>query len=292
MDDFFTFVNRQNTIKMKKYIALLLLVLSTTITLAQKKEKIKGSKIVTTEQREINEFQTLIVEDNLEISLERGEKAEVKIEADENLQDIVSVEVSDNTLRISTTKKASSFKKLNIRVTYTDKLSLVNAKNETTVNAIQELLLNSITLKAEDESKLFINANVTSFTLQADGKSKTELNLKSTTATVELNKNSTLKALINTIDLKIDQYQKSTSTIEGTAENAMIRLDNNSSFTGNKFTTKKAEITTESYTNCSLFVANNVIITATDKSEIQLLGLPKIEILKFLDEAKLSKKIK
>ena len=158
---------------MKKYTAILLLLLSTTITLAQNKEKIKGSKIVTIESKSINDFHTLVVEDNLEISLQRGEKAEVKIEADENLQDIISVEVSDNTLRIHTIKQASSFKKLTVKVTYTEKLNLITAKNETTVNAIQELLLNSITLKAEDESKLFINANVTNFTLQSDGKSKT-----------------------------------------------------------------------------------------------------------------------
>jgi len=277
---------------MNKYIALLFLVLSTTITLAQKKEMIKGSKIVTIESKSINDFQTLVVEDNLEISLERGEKAEVKIEADENLQDIISVEVSDNTLRIHTTKQASSFKKLTVKVTYTEKLNLITAKNETTVNAIQQLILNSITLKAEDQSKLFINANVTTFTLQADDKSKTELNLNSETATIDLSKNSSLKALINTTDLRIDQYQKSNATLEGTAESAIVRLDNNSSFIGNKFTTKKAEITTESYTNCSLFVENNVIITATDQSQIQLLGSPKIEILQFLNEAKLSKKLK
>jgi predicted acyltransferase (DUF342 family) len=277
---------------MNKYFALLFLVLSTTLTLGQNKEKIKGSKIVTVESKSINDFQALIVEDNLEISLERGEKAEVKIEADENLHDIISVEVSDNTLRIHTTKQASNFKKLTVKVTYTEKLNLITAKNETTVNAIQELLLNSITLKAEDASKLFINVNVTNFTLHADGKSKTELNLNSKTATIDLIKNSSLKALINTTDLRIDQYQKSTATVEGTAENVIVRLDNNSSFTGNKFTTKKAEITTESYTNCSLFVENNVIITATDQSQIQLVGSPKIEILKFLNEAKLIKKLK
>lgn len=277
---------------MKKHFTLLLLVLFTTVLLAQTKEKIKGSKIVTIASREIGNFEALVVEDNLEISLERGEKAEIKIEADENLHEIIVAEVSTNTLRIHTTKQAINYKKLLIRVTYTDKLNFITAKNETVINAIQELLLDSITLKAEDESKLFINASVTNFILEADGKSKTELNLKSTTAKIGLLKNSTLKALINTVDLKIDQYQKSTATLEGASENVIIRVDNNSTFIGNKFTTKKAEITTESYTNCSLFVENAVIITATDKSEIQLLGSPKIEIQKFLDEAKLFKKLK
>jgi hypothetical protein len=49
--------------------ALLFIVLSTTITWVQKKKKkIKGSKNVTIEQREINNFITLEVDDNIESS--------------------------------------------------------------------------------------------------------------------------------------------------------------------------------------------------------------------------------
>ena len=102
---------------MKKIITLLLLILATTVTLAQKKEKIKGSKIVTTERREIDNFQELVIEDNLEVQLERGEKAEIKIEADENLHEVISLEQYNKTLRIYTTQLASSYKKMIVRVT-------------------------------------------------------------------------------------------------------------------------------------------------------------------------------
>lgn len=292
MDDFSIFVIPLIVIIMKKYSTILLLVFFTTLTFAQKKEKIKGSKTVTTERREINKFTALIVEDNLEIHLERGERAELKIEADENLQDIISIDQYDNTLRIFTTKHASNYKKMIVRVTYTDNLNLITSKNESSINAIQELLLNSVTIKAQDASKLFVNANTKDFLLQAGDKTKTELNLKSDNTTVELNKNATLKALISTSILKIDQYQKTTASIEGNATSTLVRLDNNSALTANKFVTKNAEIKTESYTNCSLFVEKEVIIDATNKSEIQLLGNPKIEMRKFADEAKLIKKLK
>ncbi|MDD2822077.1 MAG: DUF2807 domain-containing protein, partial [Flavobacterium sp.] len=76
---------------MKKYTTILLLVLVTTIALAQKKEKVKGSKTVTTELKEVERFNALEVADNLEVSLERGEKNELKIEADDNLHEIISV---------------------------------------------------------------------------------------------------------------------------------------------------------------------------------------------------------
>ncbi|TRX04652.1 GIN domain-containing protein [Flavobacterium gawalongense] len=277
---------------MKKYTAILLVLLSTTLTLAQKKEKIKGSKTVTVEQREVGNFEALEVEDNLEVHLERGEKTEIKIEADDNLHDIISFDLRDNILRIYTTKEAVNYKNLIVRVTYTNDLNLVTSKNESTINAIQEIQLDNLTFKAHDFSQLYLNVNTKNFILQADDKSKTELNLKSENAIIELSKNSSLKALVTTIDLKVDIYQKSNATIEGDATNAIIRLDNNSTLTGNKLTIKNADVTTESYSTCSLNAATAVIIDAADKSEIQLVGTPKIEMRQFADEAKLIKKLK
>ena len=277
---------------MKKNTLILLLLLSTALAFSQKKDKIKGSKTVTIEQREIGDFESLEVEDNLEIHLERGEKTELKIEADDNLHDIISVDLRDKILRIYTTKEAVSPKKIIVRVTYTKDLNLIISKNESTVNAIQEIQLDNLTFKAYDFSQLYLNVNAKNFILQADDKSKIELNLKSENASIELSKNSSLKALVTTIDLKVDMYQKSTATIEGDATNAIIRLDNNSALTANKLTLKNADVTTESYSNCSLNATTAVIIDAAEKSEIQLLGTPKIEIRKFTDEAKLAKKLK
>jgi hypothetical protein len=278
--------------KMKNHIIILLLVLSTTLTLAQKKDKIKGSRTVTIENKDVGNFQALEVEDNIEVNLERGEKDNIKIEADDNLHDVISFDLKDNTLRIYTTKEAVNYKKLTVRVTYNSDLTMITSKNDATINAIEEIQLDEITFKTFDYSKLFLNVNTKKFILLADDKSKTELNLKSENAAIQLSKNATLKSLLTTVDLKVDLYQKSNATLEGNATNTIIRLDNNSTLTGNKLITKDAEIIAESYTNCSLFVETNVIIDATDKSEIHLLGSPKIEMRQFSDEAKLFKKIK
>lgn len=277
---------------MKNHIAIFLIVLSTTLTLAQKKDKQKGSRIVTIENKEVGNFQALEVEDNIEVNLERGEKNNIKIEADENLHDIISFDLKDNTLRIYTTKEAVNYKKLIVRVTYNSDLNLVTSKNEATINAIEEIQLDEITFKTFDYSKLFLNVNTKKFILQADDKSKTELNLKSENTIIQLSKNAALKSLISTVDLTIDLYQKSNATLEGNVTNAILRLDNNSTLTGNKLNVKNADVITESYSNCSLFVDTNVIIDAADKSEIHLFGSPKIEMRQFSDEAKLFKKMK
>lgn len=276
---------------MKKYAALLLL-LCFTIATAQKKEKIKGSKIVTVENRTIADFERLELEDNLEINLERGEKADLKIEADENLQDGIKVEERDGNLRIYTTKNATSYKKLLVRITYTGALKQITAKGEAKVTAIQELLLPSIKLDATDNVALFMNINTSNFEYKANDKVKAELNIKSENCRLELSKNATVKALINATDLQIDQYQKSEAKIEGDATTATIRLDNNATLTANKLTMKNVTLVAEGYTTSAVNASSAITISASTKAEVQLIGNPKIELKQFSDEAKLIKKLK
>jgi hypothetical protein len=290
VDDFFIFVIYLIPSKMKNSAVLILLLLVSTFAMAQKKEKIKGSKIVTIEQKEIGNFEALEVTDNMEVYLDKGEKSELKIEADNNLHDIINVDLSSNTLRITASKSASNYKKLIVRVTYTNDLKMVTSKNEAIINAIQEIQLNDITFKAFDDSQLNLNINSKNFVLESDNNSKIELNLKSEKATIQLSKNAALKALMASVDLKIDMYQKSKANLEGDVTNAFLRLDNNAEFIGKNLAITNAELVTESYSDCSINVNKNLIIEASGNSKTQLYGEQKVEIKRFMDNATLSKK--
>lgn len=277
---------------MKKSTALLLLLFVTTFTFAQKREKIKGSKIVTTSIKEVGSFDAIEVDDNLEVYLEQGEKNEIKIEADDNLHDIIGMDLREKTLRLYTNKESTIFKKLSVKVTYTKSLNKVITKNEAIVYAIQELQLDNITMNCLDFSKLYLNVNAKKFTLIADDKSKTELNLKAEDGSLQLSKNATVKTLVSAIKFKCDLYQRANAAIEGIAEKATIRLDNNSVFTGTKFTLKDANVTAENYAVGSVLVETTLSLAVGDKTEISLLGSPAITLTRFSEEAKLFKKIK
>ena len=277
---------------MKKNTALLLLLLVTTLTFAQKREKIKGSKIVTTSIKEVGEFDGIEADDNLEVYLERGEKNEIKIEADDNLHDIVGMDLREKVLRLYTSKESTIFKKLVIHITYTSSLKKVIAKNESVIYAIQELQLDDITFNTFDYSKLFLNVNAKKFSLIADDKSKIELNLKSEDASLQLSKTSSIKTLVSAIKFKCDLYQKSIANIEGIAEKATIRLDNNSIFTGTKFTLKDANVTAENYSKGTILAETTIAIAIGNNAELSLFGSPAITLTRFSEEAKLIKKIK
>ena len=274
---------------MKKNFTLIILFLAS-ITWAQKVEKIKGSKIVTVENREIGNFESIEVGDNIELFLEKGEQSELKIEADENLHGIITVDLEDNILRLKTSKNAVSYKKLILRITYTNDLKMVIAKNNSIINAIQEIQLADITFKSYNESKLNLNVNSGTFLLQSDDKSKTELNLKAENTTLELSKNATLKALIATVDLKCDLYQKGKVNIEGDVINAKIRLDNNADFLGEKLVIKNCDLIAEGYSNAVVNTDSLLNIDASGNAEIKIYGDQKIVLKQFVDSATLIKK--
>ncbi|PBI89576.1 hypothetical protein BSF41_21120 [Flavobacterium sp. ACN2] len=286
----FLYLSKSNLELMKKSTALLLLLCVTTLTFAQKREKIKGSKIVTTSIKEVGSFDALEVDDNIEVYLEQGEKNEIKIEADDNLHDIIGMDLREKTLRLYTNKESSIFKKLSVKVTYTKSLNKVITKNEAIVYAIQELQLDDITMNCVDYSKLYLNVNAKRFTLIADDKSRTELNLKAEDGNLQLSKNAVVKTLVSAVKFKCDLYQKATAAIEGIAEKATIRLDNNSVFTGTKFTLKDANVTAEGSAVATILADTTIAIAAGDKSEISLYGDPKIDLTRFSEEAKLIKK--
>jgi hypothetical protein len=274
---------------MKKIFTLLVLFVAT-FTWAQKAEKIKGSKIVTIEKVEIGNFDSIEVTDNIELFLEKGEQTELKIEADDNLHTIINIDVSDKTLRLKTSKAAVNYKKLVLRITYTNDLKMVVAKNQSVVNAIQEIQLEDITFKSFNESKLNLNVNVNNFLIQSDDKSKVELNLKAENTTVELSKNASLKALITSSDLRCDLYQKGKINLEGDVNYAKIRLDNNADFNGQKLVIKNCDLITEGYSNCIINSDTSLSIDASANSEIKIYGDQKIELKRFVDSATLVKK--
>lgn len=275
---------------MKKFYLLLLSLLFTAVAFAQKKERVKGSKTVTVAQREVGVFETLEIEDNLQVYLVKGGTQGLEIEADDNLHEVIQSELNGTTLRLFTSKDISGAKNISVRVTYTNDLKTITARHETVLNALADLELDNITIKNFDFSKSYLNVNSGSFSLIMNDKTTAEVNVKAANTHVELSKDAKLKALIASPDLKLDMYQKATAVVEGDAAKAVIRIDNNAVFTGKRFTVKNMELVAEGYTTCSVMASETINIAASGKSEIQLLGTPKVTVQAFADNAILYKK--
>ena len=283
-------MTKKNTFKMRKNLFIIAILIITTLTFGQKKDKVKGSKIVTTEIKKIENFESLEVSDDVEVTLIKGTQCGIEIEADDNLHDAIELSITGSILKIYATKKVISAKKFSVKVTYTDKFKSIVAMNDSKVNALSDFELDSIRIKSTDYAKLYLTAKIKNFKLEINDKSKVELNLKSEKTRINLSKNASLKALLSTTDLVFDMYQKSDATIEGDSDTLKLRLDNNANFVGKNLIVKSAEVKTEAYTNASIQVKSNIVIDAIGKSEIELYGDQKIELKQFTDSAVLKKK--
>jgi hypothetical protein len=189
---------------MKKIALLFIAVLITGFSYGQKREKIKGSKNVTIEKKEIGNFENLEIEDNIDILLIKSDKCSLEIEADDNLHSEININSNGNTLRLTTSKDVGGFKKFLVKVFYNNDFKLLLAKHESVVTATSEIVLDNFTIKTFDYSKIYMNGSIKTFTIMQNDKSKSELNLKSEMATIELSKNAELKALIASTQLKAD----------------------------------------------------------------------------------------
>ncbi len=283
----------KNFEKMTKKISFLLtLLLFTSLVVAQKKEKIKGSKIVTVSVKEIPVFENIEINDNFEVFLVKSEKPSFEIEADDNLHDIISYEVIAGTLKVTSLREVTGEKKFAIRINYTSELKLITAKNESSIHALADLELDNITIKNYDNSRAFLNVKANYFALILNDKAEAEINIKADNTSIELSKNADLKALLNSKEFKLDMYQKSQAEIEGNVNNAKIRLDNDIVLTAKKLVIADLELTIENYAKCYINVTDELALIASGKSEIELLGNSKIEISKFTNNATLYKKDK
>ena len=275
---------------MKKLALLFIVVLLTSISYGQKREKVKGSKIVTIEKKEIGNFENLEIEDNLEILLIKSDKCSLEIEADDNLHSEININTNGSTLRLTTLKDVGGFKKFLVKVFYNNDFKLLLAKHETIITATSDVELDNFTIKSFDYSKIFMNGKIKTFTIMQNDKSKSELNLKAEMVTIELSKNAQLKALIASNQLKADLYQKSSAVVEGDVIDLKLRLDNSSEFTGMNLISKSAELIAEANTTTKINVVTNATIEASGKSEIQFYGDAKIELKKFTENTVIMKK--
>ncbi len=275
---------------MKKFYIIFAFISLTFSSFSQKKEKIKGSKVVTIEQKKTGAFENLEIGDDLEIMIIKGEKSTIEIEADDNIHQALGFVLNGKTLQLSMDKNIGSYNKFNIRVTYTDTLKTVTTKNDAVINALQEINLVDVTFKSFDSSKLFLNVKSKKFTLLANDKSRSELNVKSDNAVFELSKDSQTKSIIKSGNLKFDLYQEAKATIDGDVLEMKLRLDNNSEFRGKKLIAKKMELIAEISATCEVNVSESLSIECSGKSEIDLYGNQKIDLKKFTDTSRLTKK--
>lgn len=254
------------------------------------KGKIKGNKIISTEQREIEAFNTAELFENFNVVFNESDQNMIEIETDENIHEVIEVTVKDSVLRISSSKEITRNQALNIKISYASVLKKIILRNKVEAKSLSSFNSPVFQIEMNDQSEAFLTVNSDKLNCISNGKSKAELHVTAKEVMFQINENSTIKGIITADSLKVDLYQKGSAKLEGEVKSMLVRADNNTDFYGEKLTSIKTKLIAEGASDCFMLTKESITIEAKDTAEVFILGDPKIEIPTFTNEAVLYKK--
>jgi len=258
---------------------------------SQKKEKIKGNKIVISEQRQVEPFHTIHLYDNFQVALNEDSDNFIDIEADSNLQEYIITDIENGILKIKSSKNIKRSKALNIKISYASEINNINTYDKVEIKSLSPIKSSNLRIESNDNAEVFLSLETDQLTSISNGKSKVELHTNAVNAFYQVNENSAIKGIITSDNLKIDLYQKAYAKLEGDVKSLSLRADRDTDFYGEKLSTNNASLTAEGASDCYVLIIDKITIDAKDKTEIYLLGeTPKVTITTLNDEATLYKK--
>ncbi|SKB94358.1 Putative auto-transporter adhesin, head GIN domain [Salegentibacter salinarum] len=268
----------------------ILLLLSIFMAFSCGAKKIKGSRNVTTEKTRLTDFHSVDIAGDFEVTLKQGSTAMMEVEADDNLHRIIRGEVVDQVLYLKPTKKIGRSKSQEISLTYPENLQKITVSGNTELEADEDLYSEELKITTADDAEVYLTVTATKFDLFNEGKADVELNLTAEDVYFQLNESSYIKSLVNAPRFKVDIYEKASARIEGEVDDLQLRSEHSTKFDGRRLSARTAVVIAEGKSKNELEVLENLTLTAKNRSEMELYGNPKVDLVEFSEKAVLAKK--
>ena len=270
-------------------ILLLIIILFSISAVAQKKDKIKGDKNVTSEERTFDYFSKIEVNDKIKLSLKQDNSVRLAIEADENLHDVIESEIEDGTLVLSLNRRVTSSKRFNLTL-YIDDLEGLELNDDSEIKGIDTFNFFDVHVTLNDKSDVKIDIESQTFSLVSNEKSKGDFTIKADSISLNMKESSKIKYVINTEKLDVDYDGNSTGEFVGKVTNLVLNANDNATFRGAELIAQESSINASNNSSSYINSKNNLIITAKDKSKIYIFNSPTIELKSFEDTSSIFKR--
>ena len=271
---------------MKNILIILSLLLCTQV-FSQRKPKIKGNKSVVTVEEGLPAFNAIVLNDDLDITLQKANQEGFSITADDNLIDVLKFKVEDSILTITSFYKITSKKKLEITIKYYE-LSSVTMRDGR-IEMTDTIESDELTINTDGSSKLQLNSNTTLTTLNMEGNSSGDLSLNSDSLNIILKDRVDVGIFSTSERVKVEMVSNSAVKIEGTTYALSLNLSDNANFKARKLEAQGVEVIAEGSPSARVYASDIFELTARGSSKVYLSGNPKIDILEFLDTVELHK---
>ncbi|MFD0965024.1 head GIN domain-containing protein [Pseudofulvibacter geojedonensis] len=155
---------------------------------------VKGNGNVQTEERIVNQdFSSIKASNGLDVYITQSTDNLVKVQADENLLEIIKTEVVNGCLEIYTTEKIDKSESKKILVNFTD-INAIKASSASHVAATNILNTEKLSLQASSAATVKLTAEVTNISCKASSAATIKLNGKTNYIEAKASSASTINA--------------------------------------------------------------------------------------------------
>lgn len=275
---------------MKKILITVLLASVTMSCAAQKKPKIKGDRNVTEVEKVIvNPFNTVEIDDGLSVEIKQDATPSYRLKADLNLTEVIEFRVIDSVLKIYTSNRIMSSKKLQIELNAPDVQYLI-LKNDAEVSTKGKIEGERFHLTANENSKfdLDIEADIVKVALMQNAGGK--MNIDAQQTNIEMLDRTDLKAYVVAQKFTARLDQSAQLIVAGDAKNATYELKDKSQLKAEKMKVTSATLYATNNADVFINATTDFEIYAEGKSEIYLYGNPELVIKGLADSSRIIKK--
>lgn len=169
---------------------------------------IKGNRNVVSEERAIkSDFDVINVQQGINLYIMQGKPNDIRVEADDNIIDLLITEVKNNELNIYFEKNVNQAKARNVYLT-TETISAIKASSGASVKSENTIQATSLDLDSSSGSTIKIRANASDIKSESSSGSSIKLYGNCNTFTANASSGSS----INAQELKTDYAKTATSS--------------------------------------------------------------------------------
>lgn len=256
---------------------------------AQKKDKIKGNKIIAKEYQELGNFNTIEISDNVEVKLTQGNSNSYNLETDKNLIEVINFKVVDDVLKIYTSKNITSSRKLLIYLTINNINSIV-IRDDVEIETENQLKLSQLSFTAYDKAKFELDLNCENLNFDMNDNVSGKFVLNGKNAEIKVDNSASVKGVATLDSLNVKLNEKSKLNLKGEASLIILSSNGNSDFKAEDLITSNANVNISEKTEISLYVSKLITLYAKDDSVINLFGNPEMKVEGLNHNSKIIKK--
>ena len=273
--------------KVKKIIVFLLC-LNCGLILAQRKPKIKGNKDVVEVRENLPAFHSVEINDDLEVFLLKSITPGYRINADDNLIDIIKFEVVDSVLQISSFYNITAKKQLDIEVSYNELRALSLKAGKAMTESV--ITTDEMTISAGGSSRVDLQLSAAVTSLLLEGNSKVNLNIDSDSLSVNLRDKVDANIYSVGNSQSLEMWDDALLSLEGNSDTLRIYQKGSTKLRGQKMEANHVNIEISESANARIFALRKLLLSSSGSSKIFVYGEPEIEIMQFLDSSELYKR--